>query len=66
MPEGDLHIWADDHIEWAKLEARAHAHDVRPVLVRDYLLYDAHLDRAAWERWQHRVTDYRMWVGRKQ
>jgi len=65
MPEGDLHIWPDDHIEWGRLEARAREHGVAPAFVRDYLLYDAHFDRAAWERWKDRVTDYRMWVGRK-
>lgn len=65
MPEGDLHIWPDDHIEWARVEARAQAHGVVPVFARDYLLYDAHLDLGAWERWKDRVTDHRLWVGRK-
>lgn len=65
MPEGDLHIWPDDHIEWARVEARARAAGVVPELVRDHLLFEAHYDRAAWERWKDRVTDYRMWVGRK-
>jgi ubiquinone/menaquinone biosynthesis C-methylase UbiE len=65
MPEGDLHIWPDDHIEWAKVETCAQAHGVTPVLVRDYLLYDEHFDRGVWERWKSRLTDHRMWVGRK-
>ncbi len=65
MPEGDLHIWPDDHIEWAQVEAHARAHGVEPVLVRDYLLYDAHFDAAVWEQWRHHITDYRMWIGRK-
>lgn len=66
MPEGDLHIWPDDHIEWARVEARAREAGVTPAFVRDHLLFEAHYDRAAWERWKDRVTDYRMWVGRKQ
>jgi ubiquinone/menaquinone biosynthesis C-methylase UbiE len=66
MPEGDLHIWPDDHIEWARIEARARDAGVVPAFVRDHLLFEAHYDRAAWERWKDRVTDYRMWVGRKQ
>lgn len=66
MPEGDLHIWPDDHIEWARVEARAREAGVVPEFVRDHLLYEAHYDRTAWERWRDRVTDYRMWVGRKQ
>lgn len=65
MPEGDLHIWPDDHVEWARVEARARDAGVVPLLVRDYLLYEAQYDRATWERWKDHVTDYRMWVGRK-
>ncbi|MHB8837452.1 MAG: class I SAM-dependent methyltransferase [Gemmatimonadaceae bacterium] len=65
MPEGDLHIWPDDHIEWAEIEAGLLRRGVTAVLVRDYLLYDTHLDRAVWERWKDRITDHRMWVGRK-
>jgi ubiquinone/menaquinone biosynthesis C-methylase UbiE len=65
MPEGDLHIWPDDHIEWARVEARARDWGMTPVIVRDYLLYDANLDRGVWERWRGRLTDHRMWVGRK-
>ncbi|MBA4072262.1 MAG: hypothetical protein C0497_10570 [Gemmatimonas sp.] len=66
MPEGDLHIWPDDHIEWARVEACAREAGVVPLFVRDYLLFEANYDRAAWEQWKDRVTDYRMWVGRKQ
>jgi len=65
MPEGDLHIWPDDHIEWARVEAHARDAGVEPVIVRDHLLFEARYDGAAWERWKDRVTDYRMWVGRK-
>lgn len=65
MPEGDLHIWPDDHIEWPKVEAALAECGVRPVVVRDYLLYEPRYRRDAWERWKDRVTDYRMWIGRK-
>lgn len=65
MPEGDLHTWPDDHIEWARVEARARRAGVVPLFVRDYLLFEARYDRAVWEQWKDRVTDYRMWVGRK-
>lgn len=65
MPEGDLHIWPDDHIEWAKVEASARTFGVVRAVVRDHLLYDAHYDRAVWERWNDRLADYRCWMGRK-
>jgi hypothetical protein len=66
MPEGDLHIWPDDHVEWARVEACARDAGVVPLFVRDYLLFEARYDRAVWEQWKDRVTDYRMWVGQKQ
>jgi len=66
MPEGDLHIWPDDHIEWGRVEERARTHGVVREEVHDYLLYDAHFDRAVWERWNRRISDYRLWLGRKQ
>lgn len=65
MPEGDLHIWRDDHVEWARVEAALATVDVRAVAVHDYLLYEPRYARDAWERWKDRVTDYRMWIGRK-
>lgn len=65
MPEGDLHIWPDDHIEWARVEDAASRAGATRAFQHDYLLFDAHFDRAVWERWKDRVTDYRHWVGRK-
>jgi SAM-dependent methyltransferase len=65
MPEGDLHIWPDDHIEWALVETTLATAGVQPSVVRDYLLYEARYRRDAWERWRERVTDYRMWIGSK-
>lgn len=65
MPEGDLHIWPEDHIEWALIERRMLDAGVTPYVVHDYLLYEARYQRGAWERWKERLTDCRMWVGRK-
>jgi ubiquinone/menaquinone biosynthesis C-methylase UbiE len=65
MPEGDLHIWPDDHIEWARVESTLAAEGVHVLAVHDYLLFEARYDRGAWERWKDRVSDYRMWLGRK-
>lgn len=66
MPEGDLHIWPDDHVEWAKIESVLAEAGVRAVAERDYLLYDPRYRREVWEQWKDRVTDYRMWIGRKE
>jgi ubiquinone/menaquinone biosynthesis C-methylase UbiE len=48
MPEGDLHIWPDDHIQWAGIVEQLAAGGVEVVAVHDYLLYEARYQRAAW------------------
>ncbi len=65
MPEGDLHIWPDDHVEWARVDERLKAAGCEPVLVEDHLGYEPRFDRAAWERARHEVTDTRMYLARK-
>lgn len=47
MPEGDLHIWPEDHIEWARLERRLFDVGVTPQIVHDHLLYEARYQRNA-------------------
>jgi len=65
MPEGDLHIWPDDHIEYRRVRATLAEAGVTDIELDDYLLYEARYQRDVWERWRHRVTDYRMLMGRK-
>ncbi len=65
MPEGDLHIWPDDHIEWARIE-RALADGGCNVDVRDdYLLFEPRFRRDVWERWRTRTSDMRLLIARK-
>ena len=66
MPEGDLHIWADDHIEWKAIEAALAETGVTPQTVHDYLLFDPRYVAVVWDSWKDRITDYRTWIGRKQ
>lgn len=65
MPEGDLHIWPDDHVEWHAVEARLRAARCEIVLVEDHLSYEPRFDRDAWERARHTVADTRVLVARK-
>lgn len=65
MPEGDLHIWPDDHVEWEAVEARLRAAGCELVVVEDHLSYEPRFDRAAWERARHEVTDTRMLLARR-
>ena len=65
MPEGDLHIWPDDHIEWSRIKqvlSTAHCE----VLIDDaYLLYEPRFDRGAWEAWRTKTSDMRLLVSRR-
>jgi 2-polyprenyl-3-methyl-5-hydroxy-6-metoxy-1,4-benzoquinol methylase len=65
MPEGDLHIWPDDHIEWAKVRAALEAAGCSIEMQTDYLLFEARYDRGVWERWRARTADMRVLVARK-
>lgn len=65
MPEGDLHIWPDDHVEWALVEERLRAGGCELVAVEDHLSYEPRFDRAAWERARKEVSDTRMCLARK-
>lgn len=65
MPEGDIHIWHDDHIEWAKVE-RVLAESGCEVVERDaYLLFEPRYQRAVWERWKTRTSDMQLLIARK-
>jgi ubiquinone/menaquinone biosynthesis C-methylase UbiE len=65
MPEGDIHIWADDHIEWRDIE-RTLAEGGCDVVAREqYLLYEPRYVREVWERWNGRAADMQMLLARK-
>ena len=65
IPEGDLHVWLDDHIEWPRVEAALTRTGCEIVRRDDYLLFEPRYDRAAWEAWRAECTDTRCLVARK-
>lgn len=65
MPEGDLHIWADDHIEWANVEQALTAAGCVVVDRDPYLLFEPRYRREAWERWRGRCSDMQLLLARK-
>lgn len=66
MPEGDLHIWPDDHVEWAAVEETLVRSGCEVVERVDYLAYEPRYRRDAWERArQRRVADTRRIIARK-
>ncbi len=65
MPEGDLHIWPDDHIEWGRIEAALTERGCHAIVCEDYLLYEPRFQRSAWESWRTRTSDMRLLIARK-
>lgn len=66
MPEGDLHIWPDDHIEWGAVEEILVRQRCEVVERVDYLAYEPRYRREAWEQArQRRVVDTRCLIARK-
>ena len=65
MPEGDIHIWPDDHIEWALVREAVESAGCTVEVEEDYLLYEPRFHRPAWERWRVQTSDMHLLVARK-
>ncbi|MGH7655751.1 MAG: class I SAM-dependent methyltransferase [Gemmatimonadaceae bacterium] len=65
MPEGDLHIWPDDHIEWARIECALADRGCALVHSEEYLLFEPRFRRDVWESWRTRCSDMRMLIARR-
>jgi SAM-dependent methyltransferase len=64
--EGDIHVTADDHIEWPRIIERAEACGMSIVRSVDYLNYNAHYPVEVWERFRDRgATNMRYLVARR-
>jgi SAM-dependent methyltransferase len=67
MPEGDLHIWPDDHVEWHAVESTLRLAGCEIVTRDDYLAYEPRYRRDVFDRAvrEGRVVDTRALVARK-
>jgi SAM-dependent methyltransferase len=58
--EGDIHVWPEDHIEWARVEERLVALGCEILRREDYLHFQNGYPRELWERWRREgCTDMR-------
>jgi ubiquinone/menaquinone biosynthesis C-methylase UbiE len=62
--EGDIHVWPDDHVEWAAIEG-ALGPGWERVLCEDYLLYRRGYRDEVYRRYLGRFADERMMAFRK-
>lgn len=65
QPEGDIHVFKDDHIEWDKIRSALAEHKITVVEEEDYLLYRRNYDISTYEAWKKRVGDVHFLIGRK-
>ncbi len=55
--EGDIHVYADDNIDWDRLIEVLHKAGVELVERMDYLLFVAGYDESIWESYRRRCND---------
>jgi SAM-dependent methyltransferase len=63
--EGDIHVWAWDHIEWPLIEQRLDALGFDLLRREDYLVHSAEYPREVYDEWTGRCADMRLLVARK-
>lgn len=63
--EGDIHVWSDDHIDWAKIKRVMSKSGFEIAIEEDYLLYRKLYRRDVYERYAGCCTDTKCIVFRK-
>jgi ubiquinone/menaquinone biosynthesis C-methylase UbiE len=63
--EGDIHVWADDHIEWTKIKDLMARAGFDAVLEEDYLLNRKLYRPEVYQRYLGRCTDTKAMIFRK-
>ena len=57
QPEGDIHVYPDDHIEWNKVATALVASGVEIVSESDYLLFKRGYDQVVYEKYKDKTSD---------
>jgi 2-polyprenyl-3-methyl-5-hydroxy-6-metoxy-1,4-benzoquinol methylase len=57
LDQGDIHVYPNDHIEWAKLESDLHDQGLVTIFSEDYLLFWAHYDVDVYRAYKDRTVD---------
>lgn len=63
--EGDIHVWADDHIDWKKVRQVFTDNLCEVVIDEDYLLFRALYRPAVYDKYRDRIADTKLIVFRK-
>lgn len=65
QPEGDIHVWPDDHIEWNKIENLLAMHGCTIVFKEDYLLFKRQYPENVYQAYKNKCNDMRVLIARK-
>jgi ubiquinone/menaquinone biosynthesis C-methylase UbiE len=65
QPEGDIHTYPDDHIEWDKIETVLQEQGCEILLKEDYLLCKAHYPSTIYADFKMHCSDMRLLMARK-
>lgn len=65
QPEGDIHVFKDDHIEWDEIRSKLSTYGAEIVHEEDYLLYRRNYDKNVYDAWKEKVGDIHLLVARK-
>lgn len=64
QPEGDIHVWEDDHIEWEEIESLLRKSGFEIVIKSDYLSYNNYPPEI-YNKYKNECCDYTALIARK-
>ena len=64
-PEGDIHVWPDDHIEWDRIEQILTSEGFEIIQKEDYLLCRSSYDLNVYNEYKNKCADERVIIARK-
>jgi SAM-dependent methyltransferase len=65
LDEGDIHVWAEDHVEWDAVEDALRGEGAEIVRTEDYLVSRAEYPPDIYEAYRERCSDMRLLVARR-
>jgi SAM-dependent methyltransferase len=65
QPEGDIHVWPDDHIEWALIRQELKRFDLSEIYSEDYLCYREYYGHELFDSYRSRVSNMHCSVFKK-
>lgn len=65
QPEGDIHVWEDDHIEWDRIKAVLSRLGCDVLVEKEYLSFDSRYPREVYEKYRDLCADDMLVLARK-